>query len=114
MSIELENIRGIPLIYSVKLKRSAQVAENLAGAAITLKVRPTIDSTNVLVECTLLNGRIQIVDAIGGEFLINIEKEITNTLPAQSSFDILVVNSSGEYFLLAKDGKIKSRNFVSR
>jgi hypothetical protein len=114
MSIELENIRGIPLIYSVKLKKSTDVPINLAGAEIILKVRPTIDSNNVLVECTLLNGRIQIIDALGGEFLVNIEKEITTLFPQQSSFDILVINSDGQYYLLAKDGKIKSRNFVSR
>lgn len=114
MSIELENIRGIPLIYSVKLKSSTKVPINLAGATIILKIRPNLDSTNVLVECTLQNGRIQIIDARNGEFLINIEKEITTLLPSQSSFDILVITSSGEYYLLAKDGKIKSRNFVSR
>lgn len=112
--VELECIRGIPFIYTVKLSSKSCEYIDLNNSTIIMKVRPSMASEEVLVECNLDNGRIKLTNPFYGEFLINIEGTVTEKFTNICVFDILVITISGDYYLIAKDGKIRSRDFASR
>lgn len=112
--IELEVYKGLPFVYTVKLMNKLGQSIDITDGTIIMKVRSTIESDEVLIDCNISNGRIKILDGPGGEFMINVEPGLTAGLTEYSCFDILVITATEEYFLIAKDGKIKSRNYVSR
>lgn len=55
---------------------------NLAGvSAITMRVRRRINSDTVLLELTLANARLAVLDAADGTIGIDVSAAITGTLP---------------------------------
>lgn len=112
--LELESIRGLPFIYNITLTDQTGQYVDLTDSSITLKVRPTLNSEEVLAECNIQNGGIVLVNPYYGEFKIRIDGNKTKVFPEITVFDCLVITQDGEYYLIAKNGKIKSEDYVSR
>lgn len=112
MSITLNIKQGIPFDYLVTLTDVDSNPIDLVGATIKMKIRATLESNTVLAELSTINGRITLTNTVG-QFRLFLDETITNTL-SNGVFDILVITASNEYYLIAENGKIKTKQIVSR
>lgn len=87
---------------------------NLTNFEARMQIRPTAESSTVLVELTTENGRITISPVLG-KIALDIPNSITNTLPPTKDavYDIELVNVDGRVIRLA-EGKVTIKIQVTR
>lgn len=112
MSLTLDVKQGLPMEYLVTLFDSDNVAIDLSGSHIVMKIRETLISDTVLAELSTDNGRIT-TTATAGQFKLFLEDTVTATL-VNGVFDIVLTTATNDVYLIAEGGKIKVKQIVSR
>ena len=95
MIVNLETYSDADFVQSYIYKTAVSLIPiDITGASLRLMIRARAEDPTVLAECSTLNERITVTDAVGGAFTLRIPVDQLSLIPAGQYVHSLIITSS--------------------